>query len=154
MTQMRVGIQIAWLTGALLIVSIITGIICNRSTGKIQSANSTVYNYVDTLKFKVINTAVQLKTSDPLKAVPKPVNKRKVKSFSKYNIHSPRKIREKEIMSDMNRYFPDRTISVQFVAFNRADAEVTSVKNRIIAILKKNGYKNIEDKFHFKTGAI
>ena len=52
----------------------------------------------------------------------------------------------------MNKYFPDKTLSVEFVAFGGADAEVTSVKNRITAILKKNGYKNIEEKFHLQNG--
>ena len=65
-----------------------------------------------------------------------------------------RKISEREIMFDMNKYFPDKTLSVEFVAFNGADIEVTSVKNRITAILRKNGYKNIEEKFHLKMGTI
>ena len=57
-------------------------------------------------------------------------------------------------MRDMNKYFPDKTLSVEFVAFDGTDAEVISVKNRITAILRKNGYKNIEEKFHLKSGAI
>ena len=66
----------------------------------------------------------------------------------------PRKISEREIMYDMNKYFPDRTLSVEFVTFYRADIEVTSVKNKITSILRKNGYKNIEEKFRIKMGAV
>jgi hypothetical protein len=154
MAQMKVGVQIAWLTGGLLFVSILTGIICNRSTGKIQTTNNTVYNYKDSPKPKVNNTVGQRKISEPLKTHPKAIAEKKAKSSSKHIIHTPRKIREREIMSDMNKYFPDKTYSVQFVAFDKADAEVISVKNRIAFILRKNGYKNIEEKFHLKTGAI
>ncbi|HET6999989.1 MAG TPA: hypothetical protein VFI33_01715 [Puia sp.] len=154
MAQMKVGVQIAWLTGGLLFVSILTGIICNRSTGKIQTANNTVYNYIDSPKLKVNNTVVNQKISEPSNPPPKVIPAKTSKSSSKYNIHAPRKISEKEIMSDMKKYFPDKTISVEFVAFDRADAEVTHVKNRIAFILRKNGYKNIEEKFHLKTGAV
>jgi|GEM_PF-3739249 len=154
MTQSRVGVEIAWITGGLLFASAITGIICNRSKGKIQTNNSPVYNYIDSPKLKVVTAPVEHKISGPLKSPTKPIHNKMVKSGSKYDIHAPRKITEKEIMSDMNKYFPDKTLSVEFVAFGGADAEVTSVKNRITAILKKNGYKNIEEKFHLKMGAI
>jgi len=154
MAQMKVGVQIAWLTGSLLFVSFITGIICNRSTSKIQIINNTVYDYLDSPKFKASTSPLQQKTSDPLKSAAKPIPAKSVKPPSKRDVYAHRKITEKEIMRHMNKYFPDKTISVQFVAFEKANAEVTSVKNRIAAILRKNGYKNIEEKFHLKTGAI
>src|SRR6476660_5252891 len=121
MTQTRVGGQIAWITGGLLFGSTIIGIICNRSTVKVRTTDNNVYNYTDSQRLKLVNTAVHGKTSEPLKQV-KAIHEKKLKSSSTYNIHSPRKIREREIMSHMNKYFPDKTISVQFVAFNRADA--------------------------------
>jgi len=154
MAQIRVGIQLAWITGGLLFATTIIGIICNRSTGKIRTINNTVYNYLDSPKPKIMNAPVQQKISETLKSAPKAIHEKKVKSSSNYNIHAPRKISEKEIMTDMNTYFPDKTLSVEFVAFDGADAEVTSVKNRITTILRKNGYKNIEEKFHLKMGAI
>ncbi len=154
MAQLRVGIQLAWLTVGLLLATIIMGILCNRSNGKIRTINNTVYNYLDSPKLKVMNAPVQQKTSGTLKPVAKAIHENKTRFSSKYNIHTPRKISEKEIMRDMNKYFPDKTLAVEFVAFEGADAEVISVKNRITTILRKNGYKNIEEKFHLKLGAI
>ncbi len=164
MAQMRVGIKIAWVTGGLLFASNIIGLVCNKSTGKNQAINSTAYNYLNIPKHALSALPIQQKIPDTLKPVAKVIDKKKVKSSSNDNIHGNtikaptkmvhRKISEKEIMFDMNKYFPDRTLSVEFVAFNGADVEVTSVKNRITAILRKNGYKNIEEKFHLKMGTI
>lgn len=162
MVQMRVGVQIAWVTGGLLLASNIIGLICHQSTGKNLIINHTTYNYPDSQKFMIYH--VHRKIRDTLKKVAKAGTEKKVMSISKYGIKkntkkaptkmAPRKISEKEIISDMNKYFPDKTLTVEFVAFDRADAEVTSVKNRITTILRKNGYKNIDEKFHLKTGAI
>ncbi|HZZ75911.1 MAG TPA: hypothetical protein VFE04_08295, partial [Puia sp.] len=121
---------------------------------KIPTTNSMVYHSTDSPKFKSNSVSAQPKISSPLKGETKTIHQKIFKSPSLNNIHSPRKIREKEIMSHMTRYFPDKTISVEFVAFNRLDAEAISVKNRIIEILRKNGYKNIDKKFHVKTNAI
>jgi hypothetical protein len=164
MVQVKAGVKIAWVTGGLLFASNIIGLICNRSTGKNQIINSTVYNYSDSPNQKLISYHVQQKIPDTSKIVAKDNRKKKIKSSSKYDIHdnsikapnkiTSRKISEKEIMRDMNKYFPDKTLSVEFVAFDGADAEVTSVRNQITRILRKNGYKNIEEKFHLKMGAI
>lgn len=151
---MKAGVQVAWITGAFIFASMIIGIICNRSRGKIQTMNNTVYYFSDSPKRKVISSTVQQKVPETIKPADVPIHKKKFTSSSKYDIHARRKISEKEIMSDMNRYFPDRTLSVQFVSFDEANTEVMSVKNRITAILKKNGYKNIEVNFHLKKGAI
>ena len=161
---MRVGVKIAWVTGGLLFASNIIGLVCNKRTGKNQVINSTAYNYLNIPKHTLSALPIQQKIPDTLRPVPKVIDKKKVQSSSNDNIHGNtkkaptkmvhRKISEKEIMFDMNKYFPDRTLSVEFVAFNGADIEVTSVKNRITAILRKNGYKNIEEKFHLKMGTI
>ncbi len=164
MAQMRVGFKIAWVTGGLLFASNIIGLVCNKSTGKNQAINSTAYNYLNIPKHTYSAAPIQQKISDTLKPVAKTIHKKKIKPSSNDDIpgnaiKAPtkmvhRKISEREIMFDMNKYFPDKTLSVEFVAFNGADIEVTSVKNRITAILRKNGYKNIEEKFHLKMGTI
>ena len=164
MVQKRVGVQIAWVTGGLLFASNIIGLICNKSTGKNQIINNTVYKNLDSPKEKFMSYQVQKKIPDTLKIVEKVNHKKKVKPSSKYDIHdhtikasakiAHRKISEKEIISDMKKYFPDKTLSVEFVAFDGVNAEITSVKNRITSILRKNGYKNIDEKFHLKIGAI
>ena len=164
MAQMRVGVMIAWVTGGLLFASNIIGLVCNKSTGKNQAMNSTAYNYLNIPKHTYSAPPFQQKIPDTSKSGAKVIQKKKIKSSSKNDNYDntnktptkkvPRKISEREIMFDMNKYFPDRTLSVEFVAFNGADVEVTSVKNQITAILRKNGYKNIEEKFHLKMGAI
>ena len=154
MTQMKVGNQIAWITAGILFGSTLIGMICNRPAHKIPAANSMVYHYTDSPKFTSTSLSAQPKISAPLKGETKTNNEKTSKSLtSNNNIYAP-KIREREIMAHMNNYFPDKTISVEFVAFKHPDAEVITVKNRIIAILRKNGYKNIDVKFHVKTGAI
>jgi hypothetical protein len=152
--QRKVGVQIAWITGGLLFGTTAIGIVCKKSTGKLHTINTTVYNYPDSSNSKINTTPVRPKIADSLQSAARPVHNNAVKFASKNTIHTHRKIREKEIMSDMNRYFPDRTISVEFIAFDKTDAEVTAVKNRISAILRKNGYKNIQEKFRLKTGAV
>ena len=164
MAKMRAGVKVAWVTGGLLFASNLIGLICNKSTGKNQIVSNTVYNYLDSPNKKLMSYHVQQKISDTLKIVAKVNHKKKVKSSLKHDKYdhsikaptklTPRKISEKEIMPDMNKYFPDKTLSVEFVAFDRADAELASVKNQITSILRKNGYKNIDEKFHLKTGAI
>jgi hypothetical protein len=164
MAQMKVGVKIAWVTGGLLFASNIIGLVCNKRTGKNQAINSAAYNYLNIPKHTFSALPVQQKIPDRLKSVAKVIQKKKIKSSSKDDIYDytnktptkkvPRKISEREIMYDMNKYFPDRTLSVEFVTFYRADIEVTSVKNKITSILRKNGYKNIEEKFRIKMGAV
>ena len=151
---MKVGNQIAWITAGLLFGTTLIGIICNRPAGKIPKTKNLVYHYTDSLKFTETSTAAQPKVLETRKPEAKKIREKTTKPPSTNNTHAPRKIKEREIMSHMNNYFPDKTVSVEFVAFKRPDAEVVSVKNRIITILRKNGYKNIDQKFHVKTDAI
>lgn len=63
----------------------------------------------------------------------------------------PRKITEADLLPYINQ-LPDKTISVRFVSYGFADAEINSVKNQIITIMKKHGFINIENTFHIKIG--
>jgi len=64
----------------------------------------------------------------------------------------PRKFKDADIMSLMNRFYPDKNIKIYFLSYEGADAEVTSVKEQIIGILNKNGYKNIDKAFRPNIG--
>ncbi len=68
--------------------------------------------------------------------------------YNNYGI-IPRKVTEEEFKYIMY-YFPNKNVSISFRAYDGVDAEITSVKNQIVDVFKKNGYNNIDT--HFKLG--